>query len=182
MILFALHIVLCLNAYAAPTPDKTPSDERLLSIERRLDRLEKIVGVEGKSKTPTKATVKKNDRQEPLAVELVEKGFHQMDVMNGDGENRITFTLSIKNKLDRGIRAFTGILIFNDLFDREILSSPMTVDDAIGANGEVSWQGGLPYNQFMTSNSTLLAKDKADIHIAFKVSQIIFDDGSKQSF
>ena len=42
MLPFAISLILCVSAHAVPTVDKSSTDERLKSIERRLDRLEKI--------------------------------------------------------------------------------------------------------------------------------------------
>ena len=108
-----------------------------------------------------------------LTVAVFEKGFYEADY-----EDYITFKLAFENKVDKEIRAFTGTIIFTDLFDKEIKSISITYDQPIAAKTTRKWSAQIDYNKFVDSDQRLASKKLADIKTIWKPEKILFSDGT----
>lgn len=108
-----------------------------------------------------------------LTVTIFKKGFSEYDY-----DEYITMTFAFQNKTDKAIRAFTGVMVFNDLFDKEIKKLNLTYDDGVPASGRKNWPAQMDYNQFRDEDTSLKNKDLADIKLVWKPEKIIFTDGS----
>jgi hypothetical protein len=109
-----------------------------------------------------------------LTVALYKKGFKD-DLF----QDYITMSFSYENKTDKEIRAFTGSIEINDLFDNLILETTLTTDKKIGARSTLNDPRTLEYNQFMDEHNTLLSKNLEDLKVVWKPEKIIFSDGSE---
>ncbi len=108
-----------------------------------------------------------------LTVAMYNKGFQKYDY-----EEYLTYSLAFNNKSDKDIRAFKGSLSIQDLFDSEIKSINLTIDDPIKAGETFKGTYTTDYNQFKDEDSRLKSKDMEDIKIVWTPEKIIFTDGS----
>ncbi len=119
---------------------------------------------------------------QPLEVTLVSKGFKASNARAGDYEDNITLQLSIKNILDKDIRAFDGVVTFNDLLDNEILSSKIVINEPLKADSILSWHGAIKYNQFIDRHQRLRNERQENLKIKFVTRKILFADGSSKEY
>lgn len=108
-----------------------------------------------------------------LTVSLFDKGFSKYDF-----EDYITYKFAFENKTDKDIKAFTGKILFNDLFDKEINSLNLTYDDGIPAKSTKNWNAQTEFNQFMDEDVALKNKDVEDLKISWIPEKILFSDGT----
>lgn len=108
-----------------------------------------------------------------LTVSLFEKGFAKYNY-----QDYITYKFVFENKKDKDIKAFTGQIIFNDLFDKKISSLNLTYDDGVSANSIKNWNAQTDYNQFMDKDVALKNKDVEDLKVEWIPEKIIYKDGS----
>lgn len=108
-----------------------------------------------------------------LTVSLFEKGFTEHNY-----QEYITYKVAFENKTDKDIKAFTGKIIFNNLFDKEILTTNLTYDDGVPANSTKNWNGQTDFNQFSDRDRRLKNKDLDDLKVNWIPEKIIFKDGS----
>lgn len=73
---------------------------------------------------------------ETVALEIVKKGFQAMDFMAGIPEDQILLDLKFINRTGKGLQGVAGVITFYDIFDNEILSSEISYDEGIAADGK----------------------------------------------
>lgn len=108
-----------------------------------------------------------------LTVSLFAKDFSEYDY-----QEYITYKFAFENKSDKDIKAFTGTIVFNDLFDKEISNLSLTYDDGVLAKSTKSWDAQTDYNQFLEKDVTLRSKEIEDLKIKWIPEKIIFSDNS----
>jgi len=108
-----------------------------------------------------------------LTVALYDKGYQEYDY-----QEYLTYSFAFENKSQKEIRAFKGSVAINDLFDSEIKSINLTIDDPIKAGEIFKGTYTTEYNQFMDEDSRLKNKDMEDLKIVWTPEKIIFSDGS----
>lgn len=115
-----------------------------------------------------------------LRVELSDMFLRKADVFAGRILDRIVLTLRYENVGTRDIRAFTGVMVFDDLFDRHIKSLNLTYDDPIRAGlTVVNRSKGFEPNQFIDSDQKLMTAELQDLKFRFEMKSIIFSDGTQ---
>jgi hypothetical protein len=124
-----------------------------------------------------KSKLEEADRVERLSkaltVSLFEKGYSKYNY-----QDYITYKFAFNNKSGKDVKAFTGKMIFSDLFDKEISSLNLTYDDGIPANSTINWDAQTDYNEFIDKDVTLRSKDIDDLKILWIPEKIIYSDGS----
>ncbi|MCM4161276.1 hypothetical protein FHG64_06385 [Antarcticibacterium flavum] len=108
-----------------------------------------------------------------LTVAMYNKGYDKRRY-----QEYLTYSLAFENTSDKDIRAFKGSLVINDLFDTEIKSINLTVDDPIIAGETYRGTYTTDYNQFMDEDSRLRSKKMEDLKVVWTPEKIIFTDGS----
>jgi len=108
-----------------------------------------------------------------LNVTVFQKGFS-----SGDFQSHITLKFAFDNKSDKIIRAFTGIVVFTDLFDKEIQKIDLTYDEKIPANKTVNWSASIEFNRFQDGDITLRDKPLENLKVIWKPAKIMFIDGT----
>ncbi len=108
-----------------------------------------------------------------LTVSLFDKGFKK-----GDFQSYINYKFVFENKAKKDIKAFTGLITFNDLFDKEISSLNLTYDDGVKANSTKNWNAQTDFNQFKDKDILLRSKDVEDLKVKWIPKKIIYKDGS----
>ena len=126
---------------------------------------------------PTTTTVQGDESEIPIQISLVKKGFS-----DGRIEDNITLEFLFQSSLAKDVRAFTGVVVFQDLFERDIMRVNLTVEDGLTAGGAATWEGAIDYNQFMDSHQRLRTVDQADLITKFELQAVIFTDGTRRSF
>jgi len=116
---------------------------------------------------------KKNRLGTALTVAMYDKGYTKYDY-----QDYLTYSLAFENKSQKNIRAFKGSLIINDLFDSEIKSINLTIDDPIASGETFKGTYTSDYNQFKDEDSRLKNKNIGDLKIVWIPEKIIFEDGT----
>jgi hypothetical protein len=108
-----------------------------------------------------------------LTVALYDKGYQKYDY-----EDYLTYSIAFENKTDKTIRAFKGSITINDLFDTEIKTINLTIDDPIEAYQTFKSTYTTDYNQFKDEDKRLKGKNMADLKVVWTPEKIIFGDGT----
>lgn len=167
------------------SPQTTALENRVSFLENRIKELElRLARIENPAtalapSTPPQPT---NVPNKQISVTLLTKNFHQADYDAGDAGDRIDFTFQFTSHLTKDIRAFTGAVIFRDLFERVILRLGITDEHGIRSGGTCQWKGGMEYNQFVEEHTRLLNTGKNDLIVEFLLEQAIYADGTRGIF
>ncbi|AUS04957.1 hypothetical protein [Pseudotamlana carrageenivorans] len=108
-----------------------------------------------------------------LTVTIYDKGFTEYNY-----QDYITYKFAFENKTDKDITAFTGQMVFLDLFDKEIKSLNLTYDDGVKAKSTTNYSAQTDYNQFMNDDQLLKSKSLKQIKLQWKPEKILFADGT----
>lgn len=163
---------------------KSLSDDKMLGQtygdlleESKQLREEMRLQEEEEKKLAEKAKIEEAERIKKLGsaltVSLFEKGFEKYNY-----QEYITYKFAFENKTDKNIKAFTGTIIFNDLFDKEINNLNLTYDNGVSANSIKNWNAQTDFNQFVDNDVALKNKDVENLKVKWIPSKIIFEDGS----
>jgi len=108
-----------------------------------------------------------------LTVTIYDKGYDEYNY-----QEYITYKFAFENKTEKDITAFTGQIMFTDLFDKEIKSLNLTYDDGVKAKSTKNYSATTDYNQFMNDDQLLKSKNLKQIKLVWKPEKILFTDGS----
>lgn len=108
-----------------------------------------------------------------LTVALYDKGYAEYDY-----QDYLTYSLAFENNSQKDIRAFKGVLTINDLFDTEITSINLTIDETIPSGTVYRGTYTTDYNQFRDEDVRLRNKDIEDLKIVWTPEKILFEDGT----
>lgn len=129
---------------------------------------------------PSRAVQEREALQNALSVRLINKTYVPSDFRARRYDDRVALEFEYENRTERDIRAFTGTVIFKDIFDRPFLRVNLTVDDPIGAGQTVrDSDKSLATNQFDADHQKLIATDLANLRLGFEVESILFMDGTR---
>jgi predicted nucleic acid-binding Zn-ribbon protein len=117
-----------------------------------------------------------------IAAVLLKKGFRDQNFSGGNyTKAAITFAVQFENTGNKDIRAFDGVLAFNDILGNRILASKLTISSPIAMGKSIKWDGELEYNQFESQHTTLRGFDMKDVSITLQVHKILFVDGTQKN-
>lgn len=88
-------------------------------------------------------------------VALYRKSFSPSDWQSGQYEDYVLLSFVFKNLTDKDIRGFTGTVVFNDIFDKEIARTDLSYDKIIPAGKTVRWSGQEKHNKFIDKDMSL---------------------------
>ena len=117
--------------------------------------------------------------QKTIRLTVSSKGFVPADTSVNRYEALLTFGCSYQNISQRDVRAFTGAVIFQDLFGREIYKVRVTISDPIPAGQVAMWGGTVHYNQFMESQQRFRGTELQNMKVVWLPTSIIFSDGTQ---
>ncbi|GLB52442.1 hypothetical protein NBRC110019_14820 [Neptunitalea chrysea] len=124
-----------------------------------------------------KARIEEEEKRQKLGaaltVAMYNKGYEEYDY-----DKYLTYSLVFENKTDKEIRAFKGSLAINDLFDAEIKTINLTIDEPIKAGETYKGTYTTDYNQFRDEDKRLKNKDMKDLNVVWTPEKIIFADGT----
>ena len=153
-------------------------EAKVKELELRLSQIESPTPAVSPSSPPNPT----NALNKLVSITLISKNFHQADYNAGDSGDRINFTFQFANHLKKDIRAFTGVIVFKDLFEKVILKMGFTDESGIRANSPSEWKGGMEYNQFTDEHRRLLNIARSDLIVEFVLNQVIYTDGTREAF
>lgn len=131
---------------------------------------------------PASSPVSPTVEAQPLTVALTKKGFSPEDIQNGVFEADITFTLQFKNNTSKDIRAFDGLVVFNDLLGNRILASRVEINERVAKGQTLDWPGAIEYNQFKDSHQRLRSEPKENLKVSFLANKVLFADGTTKEY
>ncbi|REE25722.1 hypothetical protein DFQ09_102313 [Winogradskyella pacifica] len=108
-----------------------------------------------------------------LTVAMYDKGYREQDY-----QEYLTYSFAFENKTEKDIRAFKGSISIQDLFETEIKSINLTIDDQIKAGETFKGTYTTGYNQFIDDDTRLKSKDMEDLKVVWTPEKIIFSDGT----
>jgi len=114
-----------------------------------------------------------------ITFAVMEKGFIPVDSQSRRYQALLTLKCSYQNSSERDIRAFTGTVIFQDLFGKEIYRASVTIPDPIKAGQQATWNGTVNYNQFVEAQQRFRAADLRNMQVVWVPASIIFADGTR---
>jgi len=114
-----------------------------------------------------------------ITLAVVEKSFVSADSQSRRYQALLTLKCSYQNASERDIRAFTGTIIFQDLFGKEIYRVSVTISDPIKAGQQSTWNGTVNYNQFVEAQQRFRAAELRDMQVVWAPASIIFADGTR---
>lgn len=92
----------------------------------------------------------------------------------------IRFGFTYENLGQTDIRAFTGVVQFNDIFDREIMKLRLTNDEFIPAGQFITdSEKGMGVNQFLDDHVQLAGTELHNLIVHYEPESIIFSDGTQ---
>jgi hypothetical protein len=112
-----------------------------------------------------------------VSLEDLTKGFNGRSYVP-----QITFNLKFANNTEKDIRGFEGVVTFSDIFDNEIQSVKFSYDQGLQANYEVTIEKAIDYNQFIDSDRKLKEIEDKNLKYKWRVTTILYDDGTKETF
>ncbi|MCK4304245.1 MAG: hypothetical protein KAY24_08390 [Candidatus Eisenbacteria sp.] len=130
---------------------------------------EKQMAAEAKAKNDARARL----LQQTITLTVYEKGFFEADY-----DDYIRIKCTYENKSQKDVRAFQGILRFNDLFGDLIYQSSLKISDPVAPGAQGTWIGSIDYNQFVDEHKALRNTDLEDMRIEWIPATIIFADGT----
>jgi hypothetical protein len=159
-------------------------EDQFCDMESRLAALEgqKQNSPENNQLPVVQAPIANDEKTSSISVSLIRKSFHKANIMAGDAGDRIDFALNFKSNIDKDLRAFKGAIVIKDLFDEVVLRVTLMQETGLAAGGTSLWEGGIQYNQFLPNHQRLLGLDTNDAGVSFEVENLIYSDGTRESF
>lgn len=126
-------------------------------------------------------------KQEAIAAELrqavgvavFEKGFLPANPGAGTFDAFITIKCAFENSSPKDIRAFKGVVNFQDLFGSEIYHVNLTISNPIDAGAKANWSGVVKFNQFVEAQQRFRNTELKDMKVIWMPASILFSDGTR---
>jgi hypothetical protein len=157
------------------------------TIRQAIDEQRQIEAASAAREAETRALAERVEKEraeavrvmnEVLVVALTGLQYHDSDFMHGvDAGFSVGFAL--KNKSNRDLAGVKGEVRFADIFNDEIKTIKLSIDDGIAAGQTVSWRGGLGYNQFMAEDKKLRFTAVEKLKASWLPKTYLFADGSR---
>lgn len=133
----------------------------------------------------TAKETKPEEIEKPLLVPtLTNKRFQEPDWERRIYEDAIWFDVSWDtSNLQKPTRAIKGTLIIGDIFGESKLRLRWTINEPLTPGTGYTEKGvGFEYNQFTNSHKWLRTTDLKDMTFRFKATDIIYQDGTQETF
>lgn len=157
-------------------------EERFAEIERRLALLE---AGDLPSLTIGNEKIEPRESHETfIALTVTNKRFDPTNADLGVYEDHIWFDCAYTLKTGaKPTRAVKGELQFSDLFGEVKFKLQLTINDPLKPGVPLVQRGiGFSYNQFIGEHQWMLITETKDMTYAFKVSNVIYADGTTELF
>lgn len=114
-----------------------------------------------------------------VTLAVTDVRFVKSDWQAGRYDDVIEIRIAVANKTDRDIAGVKGHVEFADMFGDGIKSIGLAIDDAIKANGTLTWKGSMDFNQFRAEDKKLASTPLEKLKVTWVPDTIIFQDGTK---
>jgi hypothetical protein len=115
-----------------------------------------------------------------IAVRLMRKTYRASKVVAGAYQGRLGFDFEYRNTSGKDIRAFTGAVVFLDVFDRELLRVNLTVDDEISVGKALrDRKKQLKVKMSKDGHRKLVSTEVENLRTRFEPESVLFADGTK---
>jgi hypothetical protein len=129
---------------------------------------------------PSPEEIQKASLRDSLAVRLVRKRLVPADYKSGRYEDWLGFAFEYENKTEKDVRAFTGTVVFKDIFDRPFYRLRLTVDEPLSASKTVvDTDKGIDVNKFDDDQRRLVNTEIANLKVDFEPASVLFVDGTR---
>ncbi|MCG8453461.1 MAG: hypothetical protein MI717_09805 [Spirochaetales bacterium] len=187
IILIGLYIVYISNIFALSEND---IESRLEILEQEIESLKEILFEAGLLDNKEHSTTNANIidsvvEPRPITVELLSIDFFESNRDNdyaNDFSDWISFVFLFTNNHNQTIRAAKGSVVFMDLFGDEWWKIGLTLNDPIGKNEAITWEGMIDYNGYIDAHKTAKRSDPSGIQVRFDIEQMLLSDGTKLIF
>jgi hypothetical protein len=115
----------------------------------------------------------------PISIQILSKTLHKADYSISGDKDAITFRLAITNQAGHNLRAFNGVLHFQDLFSKDIKAVNWTYSTPLAAGATANWDGQINYNPYVDADVTLGQAKLEDLHVQLVVQNMIYLDGTQ---
>jgi len=191
-----------MNQFVVKVKDKNSSEDPIKFIYKRAGivswklsalRLPSFKGGKTMSTASSKSTkldtaskkAKSEKVEKPLlAPTLLNKRFQESNWESGVYEEAVWFDISWDTaSLPKPTRAIKGTLIISDLFGESKLRLKWTINEPLTPGTSYAEKGvGFEYNQFTDSHKWVRATELKDMTFQFEATDIIYQDGTQETF
>jgi len=112
-----------------------------------------------------------------VSLDKLTKGFNDASYMQ-----QITFNLTFANNTEKNIKGFEGIVDFSDIFDNEIQSVKFSYDQGLQSHYEVTIEKAIDYNPYIDSDRKLKEISNENLKYKWRVTTILYEDGTKETY
>lgn len=116
----------------------------------------------------------KKYKDELIKIDLLEKSLSIANPHLGTFEDKLCFSIGLRNLTQKPVRAVKGSLVFYDLFDSEIFRVFVTINKRIESQSSTNWDGEMKYNQFISGHVHFASFKKEDLKIKLEDENVIF--------
>lgn len=156
--------------------DQLPEVEAVKNIEKTAHQPK----LEASNAVPTKEEIEAEMLKSAVEVRFKNKKYRPDNYRAGEYDKLILLEFEYENKTEKEIRAFTGMTVFMDVFDRPFLRVNLTVDDRIPPGKKIMDKGrSIKMNEFNSDHKELVSKEMENIKFRFEPRSILFTDGTQ---
>lgn len=115
-----------------------------------------------------------------LAVRLLNKNRRPSNYRENVFEDQLRFKFEYENLGAKDIRAFTGLVIFKDIFNRPFYQLSLTADKRVPSHKKITdADKGIDFNQFKAEHQQLATTEMENLRVDFEPASIMFTDGTQ---
>jgi hypothetical protein len=128
------------------------------------------------AESPKVSTSSEDDISKLITLRIISKR-----VFEANYSEHLGMEFTYTNNSQKTIKAFTGVMNFKDVFDKEILPVNLTVDDFIIKPGQTvtDKKKSLELNKFNDAHNRLKTINLDSLKLDFEVTGILFSDGTR---
>lgn len=163
--------------------------KRVANLEDRVTAIERVISrdVNSGSKPADCARSAETDHTQAMKVWRVEvsnRSLHPADAFKGQTASVLEFDVTYHpDGLRKPTRSLKGRLEFSDLFGDLQFGLTVTISERIEPGQPYTQHKlGFQFSQFLQSHAWVQRTPLADMQIAFRVSRILYEDGTKEAF
>lgn len=146
-------------------------EQRAFELDSKKQQAEQArLAAEAKAKEQLVA----NELRKTINLTVYEKAFQTVEY-----QDYITIYVAYENRSPKDVRAFTGSVKFDDLFDKPIYRINLTVSDPVTAGAKSTWNGTVRFNKFDAEQVAFRNAELKDTKVTWLPSSVLFADGQR---
>lgn len=171
---FVLTLLLAVGV--TPVEAQERFEDRLAALERRVANLEDLL-MHALSSSESPGI---DDLAEEIAGSMMSVSLRAKGVIQEDFPAHLGFDFEFTSHLEKPVRAFKGIVVFQDLFGQEIMRLDVTVEDPVTRGRTVRWQDSTAF--IVGDPPRIVTIDEDDLVTTFLLEEVVYQDGTRQQF